>query len=146
MPEASYISEFDFLKGNKTIYHIESVIHENNQVVDNGLEMICVNTKIDDKTEIADLMKCFLQSQVSDDRFPRMSQRMSYLKQSEGGKRNMCKIMEEYAKEYAKDAIDEYFRDLICNGLQKGKDPLDIADFLDVPVEQVLSVKEEMGY
>ena len=135
-----YISEFDFLKGNKTIYHIESVIHENNQVVDNGLKMICVNTKIDDKTEIADLMRCFLQSEVYDDRFPQMSQRMSYLKQSEGGKRNMCKIMEEFAK----DVIDEYSRERICNALRKGMDPLDLAAAFDVPIDYVMDLKDEL--
>lgn len=47
-----YISEFDFLKGNRTIYHIDHVIREIGTAVDNGLHAVCVNTKIDDRTDI----------------------------------------------------------------------------------------------
>ena len=102
--------------------------------------MICVNTKIDDKTEIADLMRCFLQSEVSDNRFPQMSQRMSYLKQSEGGKHMACKIVEEYAKEYAEELVEEK----ILNALRKGMDPLKLAAAFDVPIDYVMDLKEEL--
>ena len=66
-----YISEFDFLKGDKTIYHVEKVLRENGQVIDDGLHEIFVNTAVDDGTEIAELMSCFTKKrskkcQVSD--------------------------------------------------------------------------------
>ena len=31
-----YISEFDFLKGGKTIYHVEKVLKETGEVIDDG--------------------------------------------------------------------------------------------------------------
>ena len=54
-----YISEFDFLKGDKTIYHVEKILRETGQVIDDGLHEIFVNTAVDDGTEIAELMSCF---------------------------------------------------------------------------------------
>ena len=42
----AYISEFDFLGGGKTTYHIEKRIRETGQVVDDGLHEIFVNTVV----------------------------------------------------------------------------------------------------
>ena len=155
-----YISEFDFLQGGRTIYHIDSVIREDNRIVDNGLQMICVNTKHDDGSDIAALMKCFLQSEVSDTRFPQMSQRMSYLKQSEGGRKMACKIVEEYAKEYAEEyakeyaeeyakeyaeeRLDEYSKEKICNGIREGIEPLALVRIFNVPIDLIMSLKENL--
>ena len=41
-----YISEFDFLKGGRTIYHIEKVIKETGTFVDDGFHEIFVNTSV----------------------------------------------------------------------------------------------------
>ena len=43
-----YISEFDYLKGGLTTYHIDKVIRENGEIVDDGLHEIFVNTAVDD--------------------------------------------------------------------------------------------------
>lgn len=59
-----YISEFDFLKGNKTTYHIDKTIRETGTIVNDGLHEIFVNTVIDDGTDIADLMACFIKKEV----------------------------------------------------------------------------------
>lgn len=48
-----YISEFDFLKGGKTIYHVDKVLRETGTVIDDGLHEIFINTVIDDGTDIA---------------------------------------------------------------------------------------------
>ena len=47
-----YISEFDVFGGNKTTYHIDSVIRETGTVVDDKCYRIFVNTKVKDETEI----------------------------------------------------------------------------------------------
>ena len=68
-----YISEFDFLEGGRTIYHIEKRIRETEQVVDDGLHEIFVNTVVDDGTDIAELMACFTQKMVDNPKFPEFS-------------------------------------------------------------------------
>jgi hypothetical protein len=54
-----FISKFDPFEENRTIYHINRVIEETGTVVENGTHEIYVNTAIDDKSDIAELMQYF---------------------------------------------------------------------------------------
>lgn len=93
-----YISEFDFLKGGLTTYHIDKVIRENGEIVDDGLHEILVNTAVDDGSSIAGLMSCFTRKEVTNREFPAVTRRFQELK-SEGGAGAVCEIMERYLKE-----------------------------------------------
>lgn len=97
-----YISEFDFLKGGLTTYHIDKVIRENGEVVDDGLHEIFVNTAVDDGSSIAGLMSCFTRKEVTNREFPAVTRRFQELK-SEGGADAVCEIMERYLKEAEKN-------------------------------------------
>ena len=94
-----YISEFDFLKGGLTTYHIDKVIRENGQIIDDGLHEIFVNTTIDDGTDIADLMSCFVKKEVSNPKFPILSNAVKEIKSTEGGESSMSKLMEDLLAE-----------------------------------------------
>ena len=91
-----YISEFDFLKGGLTVYHVDKVIRENGQVIDDGLHEIFVNTVIDDVSDIADLMSCFEKKEVNNPKFPLLSSRVRDLKTTEGGAAAVCEAMKQY--------------------------------------------------
>ena len=91
-----YISEFDFLKEGKTIYHIDKVIRETGSVIDDGLHEVFVNTVVDDGSDIADLMSCFTKRMVDNPKFPIFSNEMKYLKESEGGAGSVCQVMQKY--------------------------------------------------
>lgn len=108
---AVYISEFDPFGFGFTAYHVDNIIRETSTLADDGFHRIFVNAKTDDGTDTARLMKCFLQKEVDDPKFPRMSKRVHLLKHSEGGLRIMCAVMEEYAKEYAKEYAEEYAKE-----------------------------------
>ena len=45
-----YISEFDIFKRGRVIYHVDSVIRETQEKVDDGLERVFVNTTVKDGT------------------------------------------------------------------------------------------------
>lgn len=94
-----YISEFDFLKGNLTTYHVDKVIRENGQVLDDGLHEIFVNTVIDDGSDIAKLMSCFLKREVKNPKFPNLTRRVEELKYTEGGASAVCEVMEKHMAE-----------------------------------------------
>ena len=96
-----YISEFDYLKGGLTTYHIDKVIRENGEIVDDGLHEIFVNTAVDDGSSIAGLMSCFTRKEVTNREFPAVTRRFQELK-SEGGAGAVCEIMERYLKEAEK--------------------------------------------
>lgn len=93
-----YISEFDFLKGGKTIYHVDKVLRETGKVIDDGLHEIFVNTVIDDGSDISDLMACFMKKEVHNPKFPALSAEVSRLKETEGGAQSVCAVMERYEK------------------------------------------------
>ena len=102
-----YISQFDFLGGGRTTYHVDKVIRETGVTVNDGLSEVYVNTKIDDGSDIANLMKCFLQEQVNNPKFPKLSARINELKNTEKGVSAVCTVMEEYQKDAVNKAIKE---------------------------------------
>lgn len=127
-----YISERDFLGYGRTIYHIDKVIRENGEPIDDGLQEVFVNTCIDDGTDIADLMRCFMQKEVHNKKFPKLSSRVRYLKEEEGGVSVMCEVMEQYMNEAKEAGIKEgkeagiregkaaEKKQIICRMIQKG--------------------------
>ena len=104
-----YISEFDFLGKGKTTYHIDKTIRETGDVIDDGLHEIFVNTTIDDGTDIADLMACFTKKEVKNAKFPKLSDEVQRLKETEGGLSAVCELMEKYNQE----AIDAEIKERI---------------------------------
>ena len=94
-----YISEFDFLKENRTIYHIDKVIQETGTVVDDGFHEIFVNTAVDDGTDIAELMSCFIRKEVKNTKFPYLSNEMEKIKTTEGGLNTVCNAWKKYMDE-----------------------------------------------
>ena len=106
-----FITQFDYFQKNKTIYHIDRILRETGEAVDNGFHEIYVNTAVDDGTDIAALMKIFTSRSIKDDvRFPKVCERIRYFKEGKGGN-TMCSTVEEYAKEYAKEYAEEYVRE-----------------------------------
>lgn len=103
-----FISKFDIFKAGKTVYHIDRVIRETKEVQENGLQEIYVNTKIDDGTDISELMRIFSKSDAYDfEKFPKTSARKKQFKENEGGREDMCDIVEEYARQRAEEAAEK---------------------------------------
>ena len=50
---------------------------------------------------------------MGSERFPAISEAVHYFKETEGGKVTVCKIVEDYAKEYAKEHAHEYAKDIV---------------------------------
>ena len=139
-----YISEFDFLKGDKTIYHVDKVLRETGQVIDDGLHEIFVNTAVDDGTEIAELMSCFTKKEVKNARFPMLSSEVRRLKESEGGMQVMCEVMQRYEKMAAEAAKHEERMQAIKNMIAKGYTKDSILD-LDYTEEEYAEAESELG-
>ena len=103
-----YISKFDMFQSEKTVYHIDRIIRETGEIQDNGLREIYVNTKVDDGTDIAELMTIFKDEDAYDfTKFPNTSRRKEQFKKSEGGKKEVCDLVENYARQYAEEVAKE---------------------------------------
>ena len=102
-----YISEFDIFKCGRVIYHVDSVIRETQEKVDDGLERVFVNTVVKDGTTISEYMDCFLQKEIDNAKFPKLTNRVHYLKHEEGGVNAVCEIMRKYSEEVAEKAYQQ---------------------------------------
>ena len=74
------ISTIDMFNKGRTIYHCKKVIEGIDKEIDYGLKEIYVNTAINDGSIISELMECFTQEQVNNEKFPLLSKRVGYLK------------------------------------------------------------------
>ena len=91
-----FISKFDIFDGGLPLYHIDKVVRETCQVIEDGLTEIFVNTVNYDGSKPARLMKLFTENDAySNDEFPITSELKSILKSSEGGSRAMNEILEK---------------------------------------------------
>jgi len=136
-----YISTFDMFQKGKTIYHCDTVIRETNDVVDNGLTEIYVNTAINDGSTIAELMECFMQEEVENKKFPLLSNRVWYFKNDEGGINSMCKIVEDYANEIEKERDLIKIKNLFKNGASL---ELVVTSFENTPEDVIRKIYEEV--
>lgn len=134
-----YISDFDFLKGNKTIYHVEKVLKETGKVIDDGLHEIYVNTAVNDKSDIAELMECFKQTDVNNPKFPRLSAEVNKLKNTKGGISTMCEAIEKYGLQKTMKTLFE----LVSEG-ELSKEVA--AKKLAITVDELLLRMQKEGY
>ena len=103
-----YITEFKITTSKKTVCHVESVIKETGEFIDDGLHRVIVNAKIDDGSKAARLMKHFRESDFSDNEFPETSKQIRYYKHTEEGSKAMSSIMEQMMTDYAEEYAEEY--------------------------------------
>lgn len=129
-----YITKFDVFKKRKTVYHVDRVVRESGETVENGMTEVYVNTKIDDGSDIAELMRIFTEIGEYDyEKFPYTSARKAHFKKSEEGALSMCEIVEKYAKEIADEAVRENEEKMIKKMFKRG-----------MTVEQIMTVTESL--
>lgn len=134
-----YISNFDVFEKNKTIYHVDRILRETGDIVDNGFHEVYVNAQVDDNTEISELMKLFKSSgSEGNEKFPRISRAIKHFKTGKG--RNiMCKAVEEYAKETEKQTI----KNMVANMLRENMSDETIIKVAKISEEELEAIKSE---
>lgn len=114
-----YISEFDVFRKSKTIYHVDKILRETGDVVDDGLHEIFVNAAINDGSNIAELMQSFKQQMVDNPKFPKLSDRMKLLKETQGGASAVCAVMERYEKQAVEKERISLIKKMLNQGFSK---------------------------
>lgn len=117
-----YISQFDIFKGNRPLYHVDKVLRETGETVDDGSREIFVNTAVNDGSDVSELMACFLEKHVDNPKFPKLSNRVKELKTTEGGAQVVCEVMQKYEKIAAdKAAVKATIEEALEYGASKEK-------------------------
>ena len=62
---------------------------------------------VKDGTTISEYMGCFLQKEIDNAKFPKLTNRVHYLKHEEGGVNAVCEIMRKYSEEVAEKAYQQ---------------------------------------
>lgn len=112
-----YISRFDIFASGKTVYHVRRVVEETGAVVENGFREIYVNAAIDDGSDVAELMKVFMQNDSYSEKFPITSARKKQFKLREDSDMN---INEELEKLYAM-STEKGRKEGLKKGRQEGR-------------------------
>ena len=100
-----FISEFDIFKGRKSVYHIDRVIRETGDIVDNGLTEVYVNARVKDGSPASDLLRVFTENNNYDRKFPKTSEIKRRLKCTEEGLTDMSIRMNEYREQFLAEGI-----------------------------------------
>jgi hypothetical protein len=108
-----FISKFDIFKGNLPLYHVDRIVRETGEVVDNGFYEVYVNTKVKDGSEVSDLMDVFINDESYNYKFPKTSDAKHRYKETEEGLTIMCEIMEKLTTEAKTEGKIETLIDLV---------------------------------
>lgn len=126
-----YITEYDALHNNQTVTHVKRCM----QIADGYIpvfdkeDIFFANTAVKDDSDKSELLQLLLRKDVfEDDRYPELSKAIKYFKQTEGGRSEVCKTVEDYAKDRAMQERSEERLDAICRMIKKNYSKEDILD------------------
>lgn len=100
-----FISKFDMFGKKRTIYHVHSVVDETGEIVDNGRTDVYVNCKVNDGSEIAELMQYMKKSVGTNPKFPNTSNRIEYFRKE--GQTDMCDTIKKYWGAELKEQVEK---------------------------------------
>lgn len=128
-----YITEYDALGNNQTVTHVSRCMKVGCDYIplNDGEDIIFANTFVDDGSDKAELLQLMLRKEsFYNEKFPAISNAIKYFKDTEGGRGEMCKSVENLGKYYAKEYCIERL-------LRNGKTPKEIADFCGYDLAEV---------
>lgn len=87
------------------MYHVDRVIRETGDVVENGIYELYLNLAVDDGTEIAQLMQYFKTSVGINEKFEKLCNRVEYFKYERKGVKIMATLFEQYVAEEKAESL-----------------------------------------
>ena len=135
-----FITETDYYRAGKPIYHVNRYIEEIDEAFNDGEHIIYVNSEIQDDTELGRMMHDF--HCISADQLynKKLAERIRYFKESEEGVRTVCKVMEDMRKEAAEMAIWQSKVESVMKWVAKGIKLEDIAECEGLTLEEVKEI------
>lgn len=149
-----YITEYDALENGQvfTVSEMCMKTKDGYVPVHDGARICYANTAVKDDSVKSELLQLFLEKAAFDDiRFPKLSDKIQYFKNTEKGRGEMCTLVEDYAKEYAEEYAKEYaeeyaketLKETARKLLQKGISITDVIESTGLSEEDILAIKEE---
>lgn len=115
-----YITEYDALENNQTITHVTRCMKTKDGYVplNDGEDIIFANTCIKEDSDKSELLQLMLnKDSFYNEKFPAISNAVRFFKDTEGGRKEVCKLIEEYAQESRKDERINTILEFVKEGL-----------------------------
>ena len=119
-----FISKFDIFAKGRTIYHIERVIHETGDIVENGVHEVYVNVAVNDGSEISELMQYFKESTGTNNKFAKLCGRVNYFKHEKEGVKVMATLFDNYVAEEKAESLNRGIKNMAETYHKFGKDSM----------------------
>lgn len=133
-----FITEADVMGEGLPLYEIERVVKQTGAYFGDGAHIIYVNGANEDETSLGRLMHDFKCRNAEDMYYPQIADRVRYIKESEGGREYMCRIMEELNQKAAIEAILAERKKNALAMINKGKLSYEeISEYTGLSVEEV---------
>ena len=134
-----FITENDVIGDGFSLYHIDRVIKESGSDFEDGSHIIYVNGSYkNDDDPIGKLMHDFRCTNSVDMFYPILASQVKYFKETEGGRKIMCKTFEDLAEKRATERVLEEKKVLAKKMLSRGRGSVEqIAEDLELPIEVV---------
>lgn len=108
-----FITEKDFYGKGKPIYAIERMNLTTGEAFGDGEHILYVNGEYRGESELGKLMHDFNCTDADDMNYELMAERTRYLKESQKGVSEMCKVMEDMRNETAENTVLQSIRNLM---------------------------------
>ena len=102
-----FIYKHDKFRKGLPLYHIDRYVRETKELFEDGSHIIYVNGNYKGDDEIGYLMQDFHQTDPDNMHYKELSQGVRHFKEVEEGRDTMCEAVQEYAKEYANECVNE---------------------------------------
>ena len=133
-----FISRFDVFKADHAMYHVDRVVRETGQKVENGQSEIYVNAKVKDQTSVSELMEYFTDSNGRKEICPKLSNRVMMFKTEQKEVTEMCELMEKERLAGQEEGKQGERIRLIVNLVDKmGMSFEDACRFMEIPQEKI---------
>jgi hypothetical protein len=143
LPEAYviFITERDIIGRGLPLYHINRKIEELGESFADGSHIIYVNGSYKGEDALGKLMHDFRCKKVEDIYYPELAQGVGHFKKNEGGKKQMCDAVKEFAVEYAKEKAETIAIKLLKDGKYNLEE---IANMTDLSISHVRLLQEKI--
>lgn len=104
-----YIAKFDVFGEGRLLYRVQRILKDSGLIVENGFDEIYVNVKVKDESRLSKLTQYMVDTRGGCAKFPKISKRVKYLREENGGLEEMCEIVERYAEKKTIENVKKLF-------------------------------------
>lgn len=144
-----FITENDKFGKGIPLYHVERKITEmDDELFGDGAHILYVNGEYRDMEHpVGSLMHDFNCKDAKDMVNPLLAEEVRYLKETEGGQKQMCRLLEEMREEAAAEARAEGKAEGRAEGKEEGKAEGKVSDAIKMltkgyPVEEIMEITD----